>query len=120
MQTERIQWEPTTPYNPHQNGVAERCFCTLFARTRAMLYDAGLHNNQWGETISTSVYLKNRSLTKSLKRITPYESNTSDKHDLSNLRRFGCVAYHHNEDTKRTKLCNQGIKCMFLGYEDRN
>lgn len=56
MQTEGIQWEPTTPYNPHQNGVAKwHIIC-------ALLYDAGLPNNQWGEAnvISTAVYLKNR------------------------------------------------------------
>ena len=86
MQTERIQWEPTTPYNPHQNGVAKRCFRTIFARTRAMLYHAGLLNNQWGEAISTAVYLKNRISTKSLKGTTPYESDTGGKPDLSNLR----------------------------------
>ena len=85
-----------------------------------MLYDAGLPNNQWGEAIPTAVYLKNRSPTKSLQRITLYESDTGGKPDLSNLRRFGCVAYHHNEDPKRTKLSNQGIKCVFLGYEGRN
>ena len=85
-----------------------------------MLYNVSLPNNQWGKAISTAVYLKNRSPTKSLKGITPYESDTGGKPDLSNLRRFGCVAYHHNEDPKRTKLSNQGIKCVFLGYEGRN
>lgn len=30
------------------------------------------------------------------------------------------MAYHHNQDPKRIKLNNQGIKCKFLGYEDRN
>ena len=63
---------------------------------------------------------KNTSPTKSLKGITPYESDTGVKPDLSNLRRFCCVAYHHNEDPKRSKLSNQGIKCVFLGYEGRN
>ncbi len=85
-----------------------------------MLYDAGLPNNQWAEAISTSVYLKNRSPTKSLKRITLYESDTGNEPDLSNLRRFGCVAYHYNKDPKRTKLSNQGIKYVFFGYESRN
>ena len=85
-----------------------------------MLYDASLPNNQWGEAISTAVYLKNRSPTKSLKRITPYESDTDNKTDLNNLHRFGCVAYHHNKDLKRTKLSNQGIKCAFFGYEGRH
>ncbi len=48
MEIEGIQWETTTPYNPHQNGVAEKCFRTLFERTRSIFYDAGLPNNQWG------------------------------------------------------------------------
>ena len=30
------------------------------------------------------------------------------------------MAYHHNEDPKRSKLSDQGIKCVFLGYEGRN
>ena len=88
--------------------------------TQVMLYNADLSNNSWGEAISTAVYLKNRSPTKSLKEITPYESDTGGKPDRSNLRRFDCVAYHHNKDPKRTKLNNQGIKCVFLGYEGRN
>lgn len=119
MQTERIQWEPTTPYNPYQNGVTERCFRTIFARTRAMLYDAGLPNNKWGEALSTAVYLKNGSPTKSLKGITLYESDTG-KPDLSNLRNFGGVAHHHNDEPKSSKLSNHGTKCVFLGYEGRN
>ena len=45
MEIEGIQWEPTTPYNPHQNRVAKKCFRTLFERTQAMLYEAGLLNN---------------------------------------------------------------------------
>ena len=120
METEEIQWEPTTLYNLHQNRVAEQCFSTLFIRTQAMLYDEGLPNNQWCKAISTAVYLKNRSSTKSLKRITPYESDTSSKPDLSNLHRLGCVIYHHNKDPKCTKFSNQGIKYVFLGYEGRN
>ncbi len=117
---EGIQWEPTTLYNPHQNGVAERCFRTLFERTRVMLYDARLPNNQWGKAISTAVYLKNRSPTKSLKGITPYEADTGRKPDLSNLYRFGCIAYHQDENLQKKKLSNQGIKCQFLEYEEQN
>ena len=120
MQTEGIQWEPTTTYKPHQNAVTKRYFPTIFARTQALLYDAGLSNNQWGKAISTAVYLKNRSQTKSLKRINPYESDTGGKPDLSTWRNFGYVAYNHNDDPKRRKFRNQGIQCVFLDYEGRN
>ena len=37
-----IEWQTTSSYSPHQNGVAERCSRTFFERTRAMLYDSGL------------------------------------------------------------------------------
>ncbi len=120
MEIRGIQWEPTTPYNPHQNGVAERCIRTLFERTRDMLYDVGLLNSQWRKAISTAVYLKNKSLTKSLKGITPYEADNGRKPYLSTLHRFGCIAYHHDENPQKKKLSNQEIKCQFLGYEGRN
>ena len=90
--------ELITSFNPHQNGIAERCFSTLFACTRAMLYDENLYNNQWGEAISTTVYLKNRSLTKLLKEIISYKFDTCDKANVNNLHRFDCVSYHHNKD----------------------
>jgi transposase InsO family protein len=37
-----VKWEPTAPYNPGQNEVAERCFRTLFGRARAILVDSKL------------------------------------------------------------------------------
>lgn len=50
------------------------------------------------------MYLKNRSLTKLLKKITPYKSNTGNKLNLNNLYRFICVAYYHNKILKILKL----------------
>lgn len=55
-----------------------------------------------------------------LKGITLYEFDTGRKPNLSNMRRFGCVTWHHNEDPKRTKPSNQGITCVFLHYEGHN
>lgn len=37
LKEHEVKWEPTAPYNPSQNEVAERCFRTLFERTRAIL-----------------------------------------------------------------------------------
>ena len=120
MEIENIQWEPTTPYNPHQNRVKKRCFRTLFETTRAILYDVGLPNDQWGEAISTADYLKNKSYTKSLKEITKYEADIGHKPDLGNFHRFGCIDHRHDKNPQRKKLSNQGIKCQFLGYKNRN
>ncbi len=106
MEIEGIQWELTTPYNPHQNEVAEKYIQILFEKTRAILYDAGLSNNKWGMAISTIVYLKNGSSTKSLKSITSYETDNGKKSDSSNFHRFGCIAYHHDENPLKKKLSN--------------
>lgn len=66
------------------------------------------------------VYLKNRSLTKLLNRITFYKSDTSSKSDLENLHRFNYIAYQYNKDAKCTKLINQDIKYVFLSYKGHN
>lgn len=61
-----VKWEPTAPYDPSQNGVAERCFRTLFERTHSILANAKSNSTIWGEAISTVTYLKNEVLPKDL------------------------------------------------------
>jgi len=114
-----VKWEPTAPYNPSQNEVAERCFRTLFERTRAILTSANLPIRLWGEAIMTVTYLKNRSPTTALDNITPYEAWHGKKPDLSYLHTFGCIAYHHVEKARR-KLDDKSLKCQFLSYEGVN
>jgi len=115
-----VQWEPTAPYNPNQNGVAERCFRTLFERTRSMLYDAQMPPSMWGEAIMTVMYLRNLSPTKSLRAMVPYEMFTSKKAYVGHLRVFGCIAYHHDEDPHLRKLDYKSNKCRLVGYEGHN
>ncbi len=42
LKEHEVKWKSTTSYNPSQNEVAERCFRTLFERTRAILTSAKL------------------------------------------------------------------------------
>ena len=114
-----VKWEPTASYNPSQNEVAERCFRTLFERTRAILTSANLSIRLWGEAIMTVTYLKNRSSTTALNNITPYEAWHGKKPDLSYLHTFGCIAYHHVKKARR-KLDDKSLKCQFLSYERVN
>lgn len=85
-----------------------------------MLYDVNLPNNLLSKAIFIAVYLKNRSPIKWLSGITFYKSNISNKSDLSNLRKFGYIAYYYSKDSKRIKLDNKGIICIFLGYKSYN
>lgn len=120
MKNERIVWDPTVPFNPNQNGVAERKYRTLFERTRAILHYSKLPRHLWGEAISYVCYLKNRSPTRNLEGKTPYEVWEGKPPDITNLRIFGCIAYHYNADPARKKLDDRSIKCRFLGIQGRN
>ena len=56
-----IKKELTVPYNPQQNGVAERKNRTICEATKAMITDLDLPLSLWVEATSTAVYIQNRS-----------------------------------------------------------
>ncbi len=74
LEEHEVKWESTTSYNLSQNEVAERCFRTLFERTRAILTSVNLSIRLWDEAIMTVIYLKNRSSITALNNITLYET----------------------------------------------
>ena len=114
-----IQFEPTSPYNPEQNGVAERGYRTIFSKVRAILFDSGLPQTLWGEAANTVIYLLNRCPTRSLDNKTPYEAWNGKTPNLDHLRIFGCIAYHYDNDPQKGKLDSRTIKCRLLGYEGK-
>src|SRR5688572_12212394 len=71
---EGITIEPTAPYSPSQNGVAERFNRTLMELARAMLFEKGLPEFLWDEAVAHAAYLRNRAPTRALKGKTPYEA----------------------------------------------
>ena len=52
-----IKRDLTTPYNPKQNGVAERKNRTIMEVARAMLHDQDLSMRLWEEATRTTVYV---------------------------------------------------------------
>ncbi|CAB4030416.1 Retrovirus-related Pol poly from transposon TNT 1-94 [Paramuricea clavata] len=83
-----------------------------------MLSHAHIPNEFWAEAVNTSVYVRNRSPTKALNGITPYECLFEKKPDVSNLRVFGCVTYVHIPDNQRKKLDAKSRKSIFMGYPE--
>jgi len=82
----------TVSYHPTSNGVAERAIEVLTAAAHAMLHNAGLPQILWAEAFSTATYLRNRTLTRALDRLTPFELLYGMKPDLADLRTFGDCA----------------------------
>ena len=71
---EGIKHELRIPHTPQQNGVAERLNRTLVEGVCTMLADSKLPHRFWAEALSTAAYLRNRSPTKALEGITPFEA----------------------------------------------
>ena len=116
MAKEGIRHEFTIPHTPQQNGVAERLNRTLIEGVRTMLADSRLPHRFWAEAPSTCVYLRNRSPTKAVTGVTPYEAWSGTKPDVSHLRVFGCSAYALVPKVERSKLDSKTRKCVLLGY----
>ena len=68
-----IKREFFAPYNPQQNGVAERKNRTIMEVAIAMLHDQYRPMHIWAEAARTAVYVQNRTPHRVLKNKTPEE-----------------------------------------------
>ena len=116
VKVEGLKHELTIPKTPEQNGVAERMNRTLLESVCSMLIGANLPHKFWAETLTTAVYLRNRSPTKAVAGMTPFEAWNGYKPDVAHLRVFGCTVYAHIEKDERSKLDPKAKKCILLGY----
>ena len=69
----------TTPYNPQQNGVAERKNRTIMEATRAMLHDQDLPMHLWAKVARTVMYVQNRTPHRILDNKTPEETFSEEE-----------------------------------------
>ena len=74
MAADGIHHECTMPYTPQQNGVVERKNTTFMEMARCMLKSKNLPNIFWLDAMMCANYVPNKTPTKALKTITPYEA----------------------------------------------
>jgi len=68
-----VQRRLTTHDTPQHNGVAESLNRRILERVHAMLHHASLPKYLWGEAVLFAAWLKNRTSTKALGQVTPFE-----------------------------------------------
>jgi hypothetical protein len=83
---------------------------------RAMLNEKNLPNYFWAEAVATTIYIMNRTPTTIVHGMTPEEKFTGKKPNVSHLIMFGCIAYMHVPDEKRSKLDPKAEKYIFIEY----
>lgn len=112
---ESIEAHYTVANSPQQNGVAKQQNRSLQEMATNMLLDAGLDKKYWGEAVATAAYLQNRLPSHYVDR-TPFERWFGEKPTLTHLKVFGCPAFVHIPDVKRSKLDSKTQKLLFVGY----
>lgn len=71
----------------------------------------------WGEAVTTAVFLLNRSPTKSLDGVTPFEAWHGRKPNVHFLRTFGCVVHVKDTRPDLKKLDDRIQTMIFVGYK---
>ncbi|KAI7943896.1 hypothetical protein MJO28_011424 [Puccinia striiformis f. sp. tritici] len=114
-----ITHHTTAPYTPQQNPFAERGNRTTIEKARALLLASGMSLDWWGDAVTTSVYLENRTPDSSINWASPYELWHSIKPDLRHLIPFGCrVVLYEEKKWRESKLSPSGVESLFLGYQE--
>lgn len=114
-----IKIQYTIPYNPEQNGVAERYNRSIMEKARCLIFDANIDKKFWGEAVRTSVYLLNRIPTSMLPETTPAEIWYNCKPNMEKIKVFGCNAFCFvPKEDRNGKLDSRSIKMVMMGYTE--
>ena len=110
-----IEHQFSAPYEPQQNGVAERKNRTLIEAARTMLADSKLPVIFWGEAVNTACHVLNRVLIVKRFHKTCYELLNNRKPNLTGYEPFGvpCTILKNKIQSKFGEKADEGL---FLGY----
>ena len=106
------------PYNPQQNGVAERMNETILNMVRSMLFFKNVKLMFWADAVLCAVYIKNRYPSSSIRNKNPFEMWHGHIPSVKNFRVFGSTCYALIPKGQRNKLGARSRKCIFLGYSN--
>ncbi|CAI7796580.1 unnamed protein product [Closterium sp. NIES-53] len=111
-----IQHQLTVPYNPQQNGVAERFNWTLQEGARTLLGRARLPDPFWVTALRQVALVKNRVVaTVGDKQRVPCTKWYGSAPAVNMLRAYGCMVVFHVPKEKRGKLEASGRWGVHLG-----
>ncbi|KAG7572488.1 Integrase catalytic core [Arabidopsis suecica] len=111
-----ILHQTSCPYNPQQNGVAERKNRHLMEVSRAMLFQKHMPKRFWGDAVMTACYLINRTPTRILNDQSPFQILNRQNPNIDHLRVFGSLCFVFVPGDLRNKLEPKSTKCVFIGY----
>jgi transposase InsO family protein len=108
-----ILHEKSYPTTRQQNDIAERKNRHILDTVRTIRVVPSTFGD---EVVRTSVFLINHQVSKSLENQSPYFLLYNRNPSYEMLHTFGCICYVHLPPSEHTKLTEQFIECVFLGY----
>jgi hypothetical protein len=84
---------------------------------RSMMKAKGMPGMFWAKVVATAVYVLNRSPTKGMTGMTPFEAWYGKKPAVHHLCTFDCVVYVRNSSPNLKKLDDRSQPMVFIGYE---
>ena len=109
-----VKHEITSPYSPHQNGAAERIWCTLFDMARSIILESNLPKYLCKYAVMSATFVRNCCYRQRIDN-TPYGLITRLKPNIAKLHVFRSVCYSYIQDSK--KLDARSRKVCFVGYD---
>lgn len=111
--------KPCPAYVHELNGTAERYNRSLMDMGRCLLSDAKVERKYWPEIIKTAAYLRNRTLTNTIEKKTPYEIFFKKKASVTNLKMYGSKVFVRiPEERRNSKWDKKAEAGILLGYTD--
>lgn len=111
--------KPCPAYVHQLNGTAERFNRTIMDMARCLLSEAKVERRYWPEIVKAAAYLKNRTLTNTIERKTPYEIFFRRRPSFDNLRIYGSKVFVRVPEVKRlSKFDKKAEAGILLGYTD--
>jgi Integrase core domain/GAG-pre-integrase domain len=114
-----IEIQMTAPYSPSQNGIAKQMNRMLIELARAKICTQKLPKFLWECAVSHTAYLRNRSYSRSITNVMPYQRWHSVKPDVSHLREFRTKVWILSEGQNiPRKILPKAVECTLVGFDD--
>lgn len=113
-----VKHETSVPYNPEQNGKAERTMRTICEAARTMIYAKNFPKSLWAEAVNTAVFTFNCTGNSGKVNKTPHELWFGKHPKSEKFIEFGINAYSLVPKERRKKWDARSRKGYFVGYSE--